>query len=313
MASNGAIAHRVWRRLLVRVGADREAFGLSITIPGIIAVIVLLIVPTALAVWWCLGHGAEESPFRFIWRDTAFQRAVLLSVVYTVATVTGQVVIGVAAAIAVDSARRWSGALAALVFMPYIVPSVLAVFGWRLLLERSGTAAQWLDAAFGIPPGFWMADGILLTVIVVSIWQFYPFTFLAMIIGLRMIPKTIIATAKLDGAVGWNSVRYILLPLLSRQILVVAILRICWMFTKFDTPWLLGGQSVHPDVRVLPVYAAKMGVLVPGTTANGEAAALSGALIVVLLLLLLLLLVGLRRAMSRGRSTGERSVKCPQR
>jgi multiple sugar transport system permease protein len=99
-----------------------------------------------------------------------------------------------------------------------------------------------------------MADWILVTLIVVSVWQFFPFVFVALLARMRRIPPAMYRSAQLDGASEWEQFRFLTLPSITSTLITVAILRFAFMFTKFDTPWLLGGNSANAAVQTLPVY-----------------------------------------------------------
>jgi multiple sugar transport system permease protein len=48
---------------------------------------------------------------------------------------------------------------------------------------------------------------------------------------------------------------HVTLPQLASVLFVVVLLRSIWMFTKFDTPWLMiqgGGAEIY--IRTLPIY-----------------------------------------------------------
>ncbi len=62
--------------------------------------------------------------------------------------------------------------------------------------------------------------------------------------------------AKVDGAGVWRRFVHVTLPQTRNVLFVIILLRSIWMFTKFDTVWLMGGESgVGRYIRTLPVYA----------------------------------------------------------
>jgi ABC-type glycerol-3-phosphate transport system permease component len=59
-----------------------------------------------------------------------------------------------------------------------------------------------------------------------------------------------------DGASAWRRFLHVTLPQTASVLFVIVLLRSIWMFTKFDTVWLLAGDGgVSRYIRTLPVYA----------------------------------------------------------
>ena len=68
--------------------------------------------------------------------------------------------------------------------------------------------------------------------------------------------KRLAEAAKVDGAGVWRRFVHVTLPQTRNVLFVIILLRSIWMFTKFDTVWLMGGESgVGRYIRTLPVYA----------------------------------------------------------
>jgi ABC-type sugar transport system permease subunit len=150
--------------------------------------------------------------------------------------------------------RNGIGIVTMILFLPYAIPSIVAVVVWRFLLEDHGLFAVLLEKNAGIQAGIWMGDWIFVTLIVVSVWQFYPFVFITLLARMRRIPPALYRSAQLDGAGIWQQFRFVTLPAIKSTLIVVTTLRLAFMFTKFDTPWLLGGRTANEGVRTLPIY-----------------------------------------------------------
>ena len=142
---------------------------------------------------------------------------------------------------------------------PYMVPTIVAVILWKWLLnDMYGIVNYWL-LALGIvrDPISWLgADHIMLSTIIMSIWQFFPFVLLSILARLQTIPPELYEAAKVDGASALRRFVHITLPQIRGILFVVILLRSIWMFTKFDTVWLMGeGAGAGRFIRTLPVYA----------------------------------------------------------
>jgi multiple sugar transport system permease protein len=87
------------------------------------------------------------------------------------------------------------------------------------------------------------------------VWQFFPFVVLGVLARLQAIPNELYEAAAMDGANAFQRFVHVTLPQLKAVLFVIVLLRSIWMFTKFDTPWLMilgGGAEIY--IRTLPVY-----------------------------------------------------------
>jgi multiple sugar transport system permease protein len=140
-----------------------------------------------------------------------------------------------------------------------MIPTIVAVILWKWLLNDTyGVVNYWL-LALGIArdPISWLGtDHIMLSTIVMSVWQFFPFVLLSILARLQTIPEELYEAAKVDGASASRRFVHITLPQIRGILFVVILLRSIWMFTKFDTVWLMGeGAGAGRFIRTLPVYA----------------------------------------------------------
>ena len=151
------------------------------------------------------------------------------------------------------------GLVRGIVLFPYMIPTIVAVILWKWLLNDTyGVVNYWL-LALGIvrDPISWLGtDHIMLSAIVMSVWQFFPFVLLTILARLQTIPEELYEAAKVDGASAVRRFIHITLPQIRGILFVVILLRSIWMFTKFDTVWLMGeGAGAGRFIRTLPVYA----------------------------------------------------------
>jgi multiple sugar transport system permease protein len=140
-----------------------------------------------------------------------------------------------------------------------MIPTIVAVILWKWLLNDTyGVVNYWL-LALGIvrDPISWLGtDHIMLSTIIMSVWQFFPFVLLSILARLQTIPEALYEAAKVDGASAFRRFVHITMPQIRGILFVVILLRSIWMFTKFDTVWLMGeGAGAGRFIRTLPVYA----------------------------------------------------------
>jgi len=191
--------------------------------------------------------------------DAEFWASVQYGVIYAGSTLALQLLLGVGAALLLNEAFRGRNLLRGIVLFPYMIPTIVAVILWKWLLNDSyGLVNHWLVAAGVVAaPVAWLGkDHIMTSLVITSVWQFFPFVVVTYLARLQTIAPELYEAAKVDGAGAWRRFRHVTLPQTRNVLFVIVLLRSIFMFTKFDTVWLMAGEGgVSRYVRTLPVYA----------------------------------------------------------
>jgi multiple sugar transport system permease protein len=247
----------------------REQLAGILTIsPALILILGLTLYPVAYSIWLSLLEKHSFFPqerfvglenYFYLWKDAEFWSSLWLGIVYSIWTIVIQIVLGVAAALILNETFVGRGLVRAIVLFPYMVPTIVAVILWKWLLnDIYGVVNYWtVDLRIVKDPISWLgADHIMLSTIIMSIWQFFPFVLLSILARLQTIPPELYEAAKVDGASALRRFVHVTLPQIRGILFVVILLRSIWMFTKFDTVWLMGeGAGAGRFIRTLPVYA----------------------------------------------------------
>ena len=197
--------------------------------------------------------------YRYFATDAEFWASFRHGVVYASATMILQLGVGVPAALVLNEAFRGRTLLRGVVLFPYMIPTIVAVMLWKWLLNDSYGLINYALMALGLAPApvAWLGpDWIMTSLVVSSVWQFFPFVVVTYLARLQTIPPELYEAARVDGASTWRRFLHVTLPQTAAVLFVIVLLRSIWMFTKFDTVWLLAGEGgVSKYVRTLPVYA----------------------------------------------------------
>jgi multiple sugar transport system permease protein len=250
---------RPWRQQLT---------GFLVVLPALALILGLIVYPVAYSIWLSLLEKHSFFPqerfiglenYIYLWSDEEFWTSLWLGVVYSFWTILFQLILGVAAALILNESFVGRGLVRGMVLFPYMIPTIVAVILWKWLLNDTyGVVNYWL-LALGIsrdPIGFLGTDHIMLSTIAMSVWQFFPFVLLSVLARLQTIPEELYEAAKVDGASAVRRFTHVTLPQIRGILFVVILLRSIWMFTKFDTVWLMGeGAGAGRYIRTLPVYA----------------------------------------------------------
>jgi multiple sugar transport system permease protein len=200
-----------------------------------------------------LANYAEEL------RNPQLWAGLRVSLIYTVATIALMYAIGLALAVFFNRPFVGRNAVRAAIFLPYILPSVVAANVWRWILDGSYGLVNHALMSVGIidAPVFWLGQGnsALVAVVLATAWTMAPFAMLLLLAGLQNIPKGLYEAASLDGAGPGTRFRAITLPLLRPVSLVVALLGFIYTFRTFDTIFIMTKGGPGDATTVLPILA----------------------------------------------------------
>lgn len=241
--------------------------GALLVLPALLLLGALTLYPVVYGIWISFFSKHSFFPeqefiglanYLAVFADEEFWRSLRLGLIYSLSTIALQLALGVSAALLLHEAFPGRGLVRAVVIFPYVIPTVVAVVIWKWLLNNQfGLVNYALETAGAIDePISWMGrDWIMVSLILVSVWQFFPFVVLAVLARLQTIPPELYEAAKVDGANALRRFLHVTLPQLASVLFVVVLLRSIWMFTKFDTPWLMiQGGGAETYIRTLPVY-----------------------------------------------------------
>ncbi len=242
--------------------------GWLLLAPSLVLLGGLIVFPVLYNVWLSLFDKHAFMPvqafvglrhYRYFASDPEFWTSFYYGSVYAGVTMVLQLGVGVPAALLLNEAFRGRNLLRGVVLFPYMIPTIVAVILWKWLLNDSYGLVNHLLVSAGLvrAPVAWLGpDYIMASLIVTSVWQFFPFVVVTYLARLQTIPPELYEAATVDGASAWRRFVHVTLPQTASVLFVIVLLRSIWMFTKFDTVWLLAGDGgVSRYIRTLPVYA----------------------------------------------------------
>ncbi len=242
--------------------------GYALVMPSVLLLGALLVYPVLYGIWLSLFDKHSFFPeqrfigldnYLYLLKDGDFWMSFWYGMVYTVGTILFQLILGVAAALLLNESFWGRNLARGIILFPYIIPTVVAIILWKWLLNNQFGFLNYGLMALGIvgEPVNWMGrDHIMTSLILISVWEFFPFVVLSVLARLQTIPPVLYEAAKVDGAGLWRRFYHVTLPQLRNVLFVVVLLRGIWMFTKFDTVWLMTqGGGAEKYIRTMPVYA----------------------------------------------------------
>ncbi|MBE9543162.1 MAG: sugar ABC transporter permease [Proteobacteria bacterium] len=246
---------------------NSQKAGILLIAPSVLLICSLLVYPVLYGAWLSLFKKHSFFPdqrfvgidnYIYLMKNSDFWMSVWYGTVYSVSTIFFQIIIGIVAALIVNETFKGRNFVRGVILFPYVIPTVVAIILWKWLLNDQFGLVNYLLVSVGIveDPLSWMGkDYIMTTLILISIWEFFPFVVLSVLARMQTIPPVLYSAAKVDGAGPFRRFIHVTLPQLRNVLFVVILLRSIWMFTKFDTVWLLTqGGGADKYIRTLPVY-----------------------------------------------------------
>ena len=204
--------------------------------PCLIIILLVTIFPTV----YSLGLSTikweialKEKPFIglgnyiALFRDSRFIHSILVTAIIVVVGVGTELILGFTLAQILLGEIKGKRIMVAALLLPVMVMPVVAGYTWRLLWDAQyGPINQIIGWIIGRPFTYtWLAQtpSAIFAILVTEIWQWTPFMFLVILSGLASLDPELFEAADIDGASGWEKLRYLTLPLM-RPIIIVALL-----------------------------------------------------------------------------------------
>ncbi len=185
--------------------------------------------------------------------DSGFYNAVWNTLVFTVASVSLEFVIGMVFALIMHQAFVGRGVTRAVILIPWVIPTAVAAQVWRYMFDRN---PGFVNSVLGTDIN-WLRDPTwsMVGVISADVWKTAPFVALLLLAGLQTIPRDYYEAAKVDGAGALQRFWSITLPLLRPAIVVALLFRTVDALRMFDFAYIFTGYS--NSLATLSVYAQR--------------------------------------------------------
>lgn len=218
--------------------------------------------------------------------DPDFFVAFLHSIIWTIASLAGQIFIGFTAALCVNRVKHLKGVYRTLMIIPWAFPSIVIALSWKWILNGVSGFLPNLLVNLGIcselPQFLSDSSMVFITLVLINIWFGAPMIMINVLSALQTIPQDQYEAAQIDGASKGQQFWHITVPHIKVVVGLLVVLRTIWIFNNFDIIYLLTGGGPADKTMTVPIYAYNMGW---GTKMLGKSSA------VTILLLLFLLLV----------------------
>ena len=152
-----------------------------------------------------------------------------------------------------------------LFYLPVITSVVVSAMIWRWIYSPQFGLLNYFLSRIGLPEQNWLNDPNLAlpSLIVITIWGALGGHMIIFLAALQDVPTEVREAAAIDGAKGWQTFLYVVVPLLRPVILFVVVTYSIGIFRNFGLIFLLtqGGPQNTTNTLVWEVYQNAFGYL----------------------------------------------------
>ena len=193
--------------------------------------------------------------------DPLFVSAFQATFVFLIGTVVAEMVLGLVIALLLNREFHGQGIIRSIVMLPLMTTPVVIGLIWRFMYNPDRGMVNYLLSLAHITGLDWLGrpQTAMYAVMIADIWEWTPFVALILLAALQSLPAEPFEAARIDGASGWQSFRYVTIPLIQPALLVAFLIRLMDSFKTFDLIYVLtlGGPGV--TTQVLSLYTYKYG------------------------------------------------------
>ena len=246
----------------------RARTGFLLTVPALVLVTGVVIVPIGFALWISLNRWPLFGDISFIglgnyfaiFQDAGFWQSIGFTLLYTVVVTVPIIVFGYLLATFVRTNRPGTRVFRTLFFLPTVVGLSTLSFLFYVELRPNFGLVNVALHLLGITNGQtgWSLNWVtgLLSVSALVIWFAVGTTMMLLLGGMQAIPGELYEAALIDGANAWQRETRITLPLVRRNVTTALVLSVIGSFLAFQQFVILteGGPGTQTTTVVMSIF-----------------------------------------------------------
>jgi len=206
--------------------------------------------------WWD-AEWVGLDIFKEVLTDPRFGWSILRSLAFALGSTIGCFLIGFGLAYLMHKPFRGQALYYILFIIPMLTVPIVVAYTAEMLLYDTGPINDIISRVSGVEdkvPWLTNPDFALMSVMLLEIWNWTPFSFIIMLAGFSALPKEPIEAARILGASPWRIFWEVQLPLLRPVIFLALILRFLEAMAEFPKIWALFQGGPGSATETIPVY-----------------------------------------------------------
>lgn len=216
---------------------NRKSFGYLCILPTIIIFSIFAIYPVFRTIFlsffkYRLQTGNLRTFIGFdnylaMFKDSRFLNALSFTLLFSIITVTVEVILGLIFAQLMNMPFKGQWALRVIVLIPWSIPTIVSGFMWKFMVNDQYGVFNQILYALGFIENYipWLSQDLTsrFILILADIWKTSPYVSLLVLAGLQNIPESLNDAAAIDGAGAMRKYFSVTLPQL-KPVLATAVL-----------------------------------------------------------------------------------------
>lgn len=236
-------------------------------VPALVILAFFLVYPAVHTIILSLGDKTGEgfagfSNYRFVFTNRTMQSALRNNLLWVVVFTAGTVGLGLTMAVLLDRVK-YERIAKAIIFLPMAVSFVGSGVIWKFVYSfRPASVAQTgllngIVVALGGQPIGWLIERPWINnfaLIFVGVWIWTGFCMVVLSATYKGIPKSLLESARLDGATEWQVFWRITFPLMRSTIAVAATMMLITVLKIFDIVYVMTNGNFGTEVIANRMY-----------------------------------------------------------
>ncbi len=199
-----------------------------------------------------------------VFEDFELLNSLKVTVIYTIIMCVFQNIFGLVLALLIDSPLKGKNIYRLLIFLPYILPTVVSSNIWVYIYNPINGLLTVISQTMGLGQldVLGSSDYALIGVIVTNLWQMLGFSMVIYFAALQSIPGDIVESGEVDGANWWIRIIKIKLPLIIPAVTINMVYTLVNGLKVFDYIYIMtnGGPGKATQTISAAVYFSAFNV-----------------------------------------------------
>jgi multiple sugar transport system permease protein len=200
-------------------------------------------------------HWAGLDNWTRLFSDSSVGAAWIRSIVYFVATVGLEMLLGIAIALVVYEIAWGRNLVLSLLLMPmFMAPVIVGLLG-RFLTDSTYGLYAWVLRETGLFTGDILGGtaSAFVAVTLMDVWEWTPLIALIVLAGLASVPGPVLDAAAVDGAGYWKRLRHIIMPMIAGVVIVALLVRSMDAIRYFDIIYNTTNGGPADATKIVPI------------------------------------------------------------
>ncbi len=240
--------------------------GYSFILPNLIGYAIFVFIPVIFSfVLSVMKWDGSRAPMEFvglsnfvqIFNDRIFVQSFIHTIQYALLTVLPTLVLALLLAVLLNHKLKGIAVFRTALYFPYIASIVAVGAVWNMLFQPDfGPINEFLRFIGISKPPRWVVDvkWAMVAISIVSVWKYMGYYMIVYLAALQGISGSLYEAAGIDGANGFQKLRYITIPMLTPTTFFVLIMLTIQCFKVFDLVYVMTGGGPGNATKTLVNY-----------------------------------------------------------